>query len=569
MVFVRHAGRRSRLALTAALVSAVMAPASFLVTDASLYARGAAPSAVQSGAITGRVTDAQTGRAIAGAVVVVIDDEAGTQRVGVTDGAGRFEITGLGTTSFTLRASAVGYVGRRYGQRHTLDAGVQLTLAEREITGNLDFALRREGTVSGRVLDVDGNPMELAEVEALRPRLQGSQRVLVPIGSAQSAADGRFTIGGLPAGSYYVGAVDPTTGGTTGAAEPVDWRHTFYPGVAAAVDAARVRLEPGGVVRDLEFSVQRITEVQVSGRLQPPEGIELRSGAVALSPESRGGINLGRSLSAVVRPDGSFQFGRVQPGSYRIRGQASAVESPTQLFGTFLIAVEDRDLVNVALSLNRGTRLEGRLEFASSGGAQPPDIDGVWINAPMGNGALSWGMTATRAGADGTFGFDSPEGARVIRPVELPPPWSLERVLHRGRDITDSPLDFVQGQTYTDLRVIFTDQTSRLTGLVTNEAGDVVSDRAVVTLSANPALRHAGSRHVRLVYPDLNGRYDIRGLPAGRYVVAVVEELYEGELFEREVFDLIAVMGEETTLARGETTTLDLTVGSERERLAQ
>ena len=567
MVFVRHAVRRPwRLALTAALVSAALALASSLLTDPSLRARGSLSSAVQSGAIAGRVTDAQTRSPISGAVVVLIEDESGTQRVGVTDASGRFEITRLETTSFTLRASAVGYVGRRYGQRHSLDPGVQLALADREIAGNIDFALRREGTISGRVLEADGKPLELVEVEALRPRLQGSQRVLVPIGSAQSTADGRFTIGGLPAGSYYVGAFDPASGGAT---DQEFWRHTFYPGVAAAVDATRVRLEPGDVVSDLEFSIQRITAVQVSGRLQPPEGTELRSGAVALSPESRGGINLGRSLSAVVRPDGSFQFRRVQPGTYRIRGQASAAESPTLLFGSFLIAVEDHNLLNVVVSLNRGTRLEGRLEFASRGGAQPPAVDGIWINAPMSNGALSWGMTATRAVADGTFAFDSPEGARVIRLIELPPPWSLERVLHRGRDITDSPLDFVQGQTYTDLRVILSDQTSRLTRLVTNEAGDVVSDRAVVTLSANPALRHAGSRHVRLAYPNLNGRYDIRGLPAGTYVVAVVEELYEGELFEKEVFDLIARMGEQTTLTRGETTRLDLTVRSERERLAQ
>ena len=307
MVFVRHAGRRPwRLALTAALVSAAMAPASSLLTGTSLHARGAVSSAVQSGAVMGRVTDARTGGPIPGAVVVLIEDETGNQRVRITDASGRFEITGLGTMPFTLRASAVGYVGRRYGQRHSLDPGVQLTLADGEISGAVDFALRREGTISGRMLDADGNPMQLAEVEALRPRLQEGQRVLVPIGSDQSTADGRFAIGGLPAGSCYVGAFDPASGGATGATQPVDWRHTFYPGVTAAMDASWVRLDSGGGVSDLEFSIQRIAEVEVSGRLRPPEGIELRSGAIALSPASRGGINLGRSLAAVVRPDGSF-----------------------------------------------------------------------------------------------------------------------------------------------------------------------------------------------------------------------------------------------------------------------
>ena len=171
--------------------------------------------------------------------------------------------------------------------------------------------------------------------------------------------------------------------------------------------------------------------------------------------------------------------------------------------------------------------------------------------------------------ADGSFAFDSPEGARVIRPTQLPPPWSLERVLLRGRDITDSPVDFSQGDTLSDLRVILTDQLTRLTGLVTNQTGEPVSDRAVVAVSANPFLRHAGSRHMRLVYPDLSGRYDIAGLPPGAYLVSVVDELYEGELFDREVLDVIARAGQEATIEAGETTTLDLMIGGKGERLAQ
>ena len=73
---------------------------------------------------------------------------------------------------------------------------------------------------------------------------------------------------------------------------------------------------------------------------------------------------------------------------------------------------------------------------------------------------------------------------------------------------------------------------------------------------------------MRLVYPDLNGRYDISGLPSGAYLVAVVEELYDGELFERKVFDAIAAVGTEATVQTGETTTLDLTVPADAEQLA-
>ena len=74
---------------------------------------------------------------------------------------------------------------------------------------------------------------------------------------------------------------------------------------------------------------------------------------------------------------------------------------------------------------------------------------------------------------------------------------------------------------------------------------------------------------MRLVYPDLSGRYDIAGLPPGAYLVSVVDELYEGELFDREVLDVIARAGREATIEAGETTTLDLMIGGKGERLAQ
>ena len=56
---------------------------------------------------------------------------------------------------------------------------------------------------------------------------------------------------------------------------------------------------------------------------------------------------------------------------------------------------------------------------------------------------------------------------------------------------------------------------------------------------------------MRLVYPDLNGRYDISGLPSGAYLVSVAEELYDGELFEREVFDAIVSGGNRGDRAGG------------------
>ncbi len=58
------------------------------------------------------------------------------------------------------------------------------------------------------------------------------------------------------------------------------------------------------------------------------------------------------------------------------------------------------------------------------------------------------------------------------------------------------------------------------------------------------------------------------GLPRGRYLVATVEDLYTGELYERELFEAIAAIGIEATIVPGETTTLDLTVSEDAGGLA-
>ena len=87
-----------------------------------------------------------------------------------------------------------------------------------------------------------------------------------------------------------------------------------------------------------------------------------------------------------------------------------------------------------------------------------------------------------------------------------------------------------------------------------------------MALSLNPAFWQAGNRHIQLTYPDLSGRYEINGLPAGVYLVAAVAGIHASDLYELEVFQEIAAAGTEALIEAGETTTLDLilTVGGNR-----
>ncbi len=99
-----------------------------------------------------------------------------------------------------------------------------------------------------------------------------------------------------------------------------------------------------------------------------------------------------------------------------------------------------------------------------------------------------------------------------------------------------------------------------MTGMVHDQTGRPITDRAVIALSVNPTFRHPGSRHVRLTFPDLTGHYDVAGLPAGVYLVAALSGIQEGDLYDASMFQEISAAGAEVVIETGAVTTFDVQI---------
>ncbi len=186
--------------------------------------------------------------------------------------------------------------------------------------------------------------------------------------------------------------------------------------------------------------------------------------------------------------------------------------------------------------------------------------DELWVSAPLADGEMRSGLTWSQLIEDGRFDVTTPEGNRVVRLEGLEASWSLESVLYRRRNVINIPFELQSGGEPERVRLVLTDQGSRLTWMVHDQNDHPITDRAVIALPVNPTFRHSGSRHVRLSYPDLSGRYDVSDLPAGVHLVAALSGIQEGDLHDASMFQETAAAGAEGAIETGMVSRFDVQI---------
>ena len=120
------------------------------------------------------------------------------------------------------------------------------------------------------------------------------------------------------------------------------------------------------------------------------------------------------------------------------------------------------------------------------------------------------------------------------------------------------------GEQALDLRLVVRAEAPSVRGTLTTSRGGIRTDRIVVAFPVNPGFWAPYARQIRLVQPDSEGRYEIGGLPAGRYYVAVVEEIDRSELFFDARLRSLADTADSILVSEDAVATLDLTLSADR-----
>jgi carboxypeptidase family protein len=532
-----------------------------------------APAARGTAVIRGRVVASDTGRPLRRARITINAPELGSdsRRTTSTSVDGRFEFKDLPAARYRVSVTRGGYLPLDYGQRRPGEQGRPVHVADAQVIEKIDFSLPRMGLITGRITDETGEPIEGVSVYSMRLLYFEGRRKLVPVGSSNVTTDdvGEYRILRLPPGTYFVMAStkETWTVAENGRETVFGYMPTYFPGAAKSAEARRITLGIGQEAAGTDISLVPGRAPKVSGHAVDSQGrpfarVDLREEVRGLGFASfRGGP------SAPVAADGTFTIADVPPGEYTVtasRMPGSPDGEPE--VALMPIVVEGSDIENISLVGSKGGTIGGRVVVE---GAMPPKMSAVRVTAsePLRNqpspvllGAFRERDAATTK-EDGTFSVANVFG-RARFQVTVPEGWMLKSVTHQGRDITDAPIEMASGEELSGVEVLITDQVTSMGGQLLDEKNVLVRDATVLVFPSDSQKWFENARRVRAARPDQQGQWQVKGLPAGEYLVIALDYIEDGAWHDPEYLESLRRDAGTVTLAEGgkETVPLKVTV---------
>ncbi|MEO8552446.1 MAG: carboxypeptidase regulatory-like domain-containing protein, partial [Kofleriaceae bacterium] len=172
----------------------------------SYVVHAVAPAYAGSGSVTVTVSEGASEIVVklsAGAHVAgrVVGATGATVRVTMTDGARTARVDATGAFRLDGLPAAVLWVSASDERASSKPVRVDLTATS---VDGLELKLDNEGTIAGTVIDTNGDPVESAQITALRTDALDATANLATVIDEISDSSGHFTLHGLVAGEYKV-----------------------------------------------------------------------------------------------------------------------------------------------------------------------------------------------------------------------------------------------------------------------------------------------------------------------------------------------------------------------------
>jgi protocatechuate 3,4-dioxygenase beta subunit len=458
--------------------------------------------------VAGTVLDSETATPVRKARMSL--SAAGRTKTFVTGTDGRFEFD-VADGKYSLSAD-VHEIRQNYGRR-TPDSGfgIAVVVGPGQNTSDLVFRWFPPATVSGRVIDQFGEPVETAKVSLIRiVVLNGHKRVYF-YGAKYSDDRGEYRFGSLLPGSYYI-----TVSGTpwyASRALTVPMRLSpsapltsaafaamYYPATHDPRAAAPIVIKPGQEGR-ADFTLDETPGVTINVHCEGGP----RAKSLALIGEGVNGFqDAARQLSMNA---GDAAITGVPPGRYAVR--ITATENGRNLAAWQSVEVGSSD-VAVQLALKPAPSIVGTVEFKDPS-TRPRGTVAIRVTYDV------TGFTVSRTvAADGSFEFANfPVGRYQV--LGISGSFASDIFTEDGA-LQDGYFDLIPGPPMR-VRVVASDATSSIKGFVK------VDDRTMEGVMVVLAMQKDSENVVnyRAFQTDSDGSFDIQSVRPGEYYLFAVD----------------------------------------------
>ena len=470
--------------------------------SALLTALTATALAQQTATVTGRVTNAVTGAPVVRAHVTL---RAAKTFGALTNSEGKFSITGIEPGEYIYKAERVGFTTDK--PRIGAEA---MTLHDGD--NSLDLKLTPLGAVGGRVVNADGEPVQLVTVEV--QGIFGGQ-------STTTDTKGQYRIGGLIPGKYRIKVrlnwQDSPPEIRSDGSKEIHYRSTYYPGVAESKAAARITVAPGSETSGIDIPLLTAPIVKVSGKvLDIPTGAKEVSVEVA---EVTGGSCC--SWAGVDGSDGGFSIWGLDPGKYRLRAQTRGDEGMQS--AAVEVEVGTTNVEHMDLRMVPPFEISGNIEFeddrAREGAKEVENGRVTAMDRMVYLGILDGGGRAdVPVGDDDTFRLEKAQPGRYLASATIGHTY-VKSVRMGSKESEDRTLDFRNGSSGEPVVLVVSAAWGEIGGTVSDVNGQV-SGAYVLAIQG-------GISRARC---DASGHYVLKDLQPGTY------ELLAGDEHVRELW---------------------------------
>jgi hypothetical protein len=489
----------------------------------------------QTGGIHGTVADALTHQPIRKAMLTFefmtpAPGRGSQSHSAVTDASGGFALDSVPAGQYVITAQHPDYPqARPIRKKVEVKAG--------EISDGVTLELIPGGSISGHVLDEDGDPLPGCNVQAhpgARPNVIFQQS-----GVANPDESGEYRMFHLAPGKYTISAncfAQPfqTRAFSSGPDPPQSLAYAteYYESANDTKSAQVIEVAPGSEKSGVDFQMRTAAVTQIHGRFSPggadwhgqPVGVRLIAiDSVALAPPPR-----------LDQEKGTFDFPRVFPGSYYLAVFSNGT-SENRIGAVERIEVKDKP-VEVVLNLSHGIDLSGTLELENNDNNKkilPEQFNVQLTPEPM----TGLGGSFINVNEDGTFTLKSVLPMRYRLVVQGPGAFVKSAWLG-STDVSSQPFDVSPGAAES-LKIVLSTNTATIAG--TAPAGQMVF---VARAGGEPGQNFLSTT------ADQTGHFTAPGLAPGKYRLLAGENGTQPDQVQEE--------GQEVTVGEGETVTVEV-----------